>query len=51
MSLPELRRDLGALRMRLHVDPTPDAWLLERHAALCTEIDQRTQQARASHAA
>lgn len=43
MSHAELRRDLGALRMRLHVDPMPDPWLLERHAALCTEIGRRTR--------
>lgn len=41
MSPPELRRDLGSLRIRLHIDPAPDPWLLERHAALDAEFDRR----------
>jgi hypothetical protein len=50
MSLPELRRELGRLRIRLHIDPEPDPWLLERHAALDAEIDRRAP-ARSPHAA
>ncbi len=42
LTIPELERELGLLRLRLLVEPgAADAWLAERQAALAQELARR----------